>query len=369
MQSNPNTRRENQLLDIFKYACAVLIMASHCLPLLPNEPFNFLFGQWFFRFCVPLFLISSGYYFASFDLKRKGRYIKRIAVLYVVSTLIYLPRFAREGRGELVRNLFLGYHHLWYLSALLIALCVYLALEYCPGIQKGFGKACPYLAALLIVVGAFYDEYQYALPGLGQLPLFTGVGEGIWRIGTSRHALFFALPMLLIGKFIFDHQKGIRGHWVKWLMLAAASLGAALAECLLLRRLAGDGITCDITLLNYFPAVFLFVLTLACQPKGLEKARTKGLRKCADILYIDHVWVIVLVDSVFPLYYLPRFLLVWALSHAAAWLWLRLISAREDARALRMAVDGYAGRLAHLESRCAKLEEQIAQLSGQKDEK
>ena len=68
-------------------------------------------------------------------------------------------------------------------------------------------------------------------------------------------------------------------------------------------------------------------------------------------------------------YYLPRFLLVWALSHAAARLWLRLFSAREDARALRMAVDGYAGRLAHLESRCAQLEEQIAQLSGQKDEK
>ena len=83
MQQAPAPKKENKLLDILKYVCAVLVLASHCLPLAANDEINFFYGQWFFRFCVPFFLISSGYFFASFDGKGKWAYIRRIALLYV----------------------------------------------------------------------------------------------------------------------------------------------------------------------------------------------------------------------------------------------------------------------------------------------
>ncbi len=55
--------KENKLLDLFKYAAAIFVVASHCLPLVDNIHFNFFYGQWFFRFCVPFFVISSGSFF------------------------------------------------------------------------------------------------------------------------------------------------------------------------------------------------------------------------------------------------------------------------------------------------------------------
>ena len=93
MQSNVTQKKENKLLDVIKYFSAILILASHCLPLIPNDSFNFFFGQWFFRFCVPLFIISSGYFFTSFDRGGKVKYLKRIAVLYIIASLLYLPTY------------------------------------------------------------------------------------------------------------------------------------------------------------------------------------------------------------------------------------------------------------------------------------
>ena len=48
-------RNKANILDLIKVVACVLIVGSHCLPLFRNDGLNYYYGQWFFRFCVPLF--------------------------------------------------------------------------------------------------------------------------------------------------------------------------------------------------------------------------------------------------------------------------------------------------------------------------
>lgn len=323
MQSNVIQKKENKLLDVIKYICAMLIVASHCLPVVPNDSFNFFYGQWFFRFCVPFFIISSGYFFASFERNGKVKYLKRIAVLYVVASLLYLPTYIGADKKTIINTLFLGYYHLWYLSALTIALCVLCVLEYIPSVKKIFNKIYPYIAIILIFVGAYYDEYKNIFVTLYNTPIVKSFGESIQYIGGSRHALFFVLPMVLIGRFIFEQKDKIKVKKTVCILLTVVSFGVSLAECIMLRRFGGNYITCDITLTNFLPAVFLFVLTLNWKPQVFNKIQTKALRKHADVLYVLHMLVLLVIDRLFNVMYIYRFLLTLILSMVLSWLYLR----------------------------------------------
>ena len=66
----------NNTLDILKVIATILIIGSHCLPLFVNKTYNYYYGQYLFRFCVPLFFLSSGYYFTKMDYIQKKSYIK-----------------------------------------------------------------------------------------------------------------------------------------------------------------------------------------------------------------------------------------------------------------------------------------------------
>ena len=323
-QNSDNVQgKDNKLLDIFKFIAAILILASHCLPLIPNENFNFFYGQWFFRFCVPLFLISSGFFFASFNRSRKIKYIKRIAILYFFSTLLYMPIYLRQGPSVIIRNSLLGYHHLWYLSALLISLifCFFLEETFC---GRLFNKLYPLLIIPLILIGAFFDEYQYVFTELKDMHFVAFIRYIIRMIGGHRHALFFAFPEILIGKFLYDHKRKINPSSITCVVLTALSLLLSLAECFMLRYFGGNLITCDITLFNYLPAVFLFLLTLSSRPKGLSAINTRTIRKISDIVYISHVLVILIIDQLLGVTYITRLVLVILLSVCTACVYVKI---------------------------------------------
>lgn len=326
MQSNIIQKKENKLLDIIKYISAILILASHCLPLIPNDSFNFFYGQWFFRFCVPLFIISSGYFFASFDRNGKVKYLKRIAILYALSSLLYFPIYIGADIKTIIYTLIFGYHHLWYLSALTITLCILCVLEYIPTAKKIFEKIYPYIAVILIFIGSYYDEYKSVFANLYNIPIIQSFGNTIGYIGGSRHALFFVLPMVLIGKFIFEQKDKIKLQKTGCILLTVVSFGISLAECLILRHFGGNYITCDVTLANFLPAVFLFVLTLKWSPQALQKTQTKALRKYADTIYIIHILVILVIDRLISVTYMYRFLLILIMSVVLSWLYSKAMN-------------------------------------------
>lgn len=135
--------RKNPALDLAKYAAALLIVTFHALPLFEVEVLDVLYGQWLVRSCVPLFLLSSGYFFTQMNQARRLGYLRRVATIYVGATALYLPMMCIEmqvmptnGTTWLLQNLLLGYYHLWYLSALTAALAVWLLCATAPRLQQ-----------------------------------------------------------------------------------------------------------------------------------------------------------------------------------------------------------------------------------------
>lgn len=116
--------KKSNSLDIIKTVACILIIGSHALPLFHNDTLNFYYGQWLFRFSVPLFFMVSGFYFCSMTDDKKKKYIKRIVQIYIIASVLYLPIFISLNIKSLVHNLIFGYSHLWYLSALAIGLVI-----------------------------------------------------------------------------------------------------------------------------------------------------------------------------------------------------------------------------------------------------
>lgn len=70
MQGQGNVSRENENIDLTKFVCLILIIGSHSLPIFASKYANYFYGQWFFRFCVPVYFIFAGIFLKSFGVKK-----------------------------------------------------------------------------------------------------------------------------------------------------------------------------------------------------------------------------------------------------------------------------------------------------------
>ena len=82
---------KNPMLDVVKYVCAILVIGIHAAPLVFDFSVNLYLCQWLFRFAVPLFVISSGFFFEKMDDSKMVKYMLRIFYLYIFCAVIYLP--------------------------------------------------------------------------------------------------------------------------------------------------------------------------------------------------------------------------------------------------------------------------------------
>lgn len=317
-------KKTNYSLDLLKFVCAILIVASHTLPIFKTNILNLYYGQWFFRFCVPVFFLSSGFYFQKMDIARRLSYVKRILLIYIASMVLYLPIYIKNhqfidfhGVICFLRELALGYCHLWYLSALFFALLMSFILEKYISLANN-KKFYITILSLLLAFGVLFDEY-YKLFNSGLLNLLVSI---IGIIGGSRHFLFMAFPLIVIGRLIFLYQDRIFS--IKpyvYLLLIFFSFLISFGETSFLFAKLGRDITCDITIFNWITAVFLFVITFYWSPKNLEKI-SRIMRKSVDIVYVVHVLFIVILSRFTGLVYSLKFFIVLGLSFVASALML-----------------------------------------------
>ena len=307
---------ENKLLDLLKYISTLMIIISHCLPVIRSELLNIFYGQWMFRFAVPLFFLSSGYYYTIFDDEMKKKYIVRIFSLYILSTIIYAPLFLRDGVDFILKSIFFGYSHLWYLSALVLGLCLMYVIEK----LACFNKIYLCVSLLLILIGAFFDEY-YKMFGM---PCLDKAYACLQFVGGVRHGIFFALPMLMFGKFLAENKaKFLFNPKKSFVFVGIVSLLSLIEFCFLF-SVIGINIKCDITFFNWLPAIALFVLTLNYCPKILHGVYTKPFRKMADVIYIIHMWIIAVVIKFFGLNYEIKCLVIILISVAVGYVYINV---------------------------------------------
>ena len=86
----------NALIDIFRFVASILIIGSHSLPIFYNDTLNYYYGQWFFRFCVPFFMIVSGYYFSKSGYQKKVKQVKRIFLMLTAVQPDCAVRYTRQ---------------------------------------------------------------------------------------------------------------------------------------------------------------------------------------------------------------------------------------------------------------------------------
>lgn len=314
--TNANIEKSNVLLDVLKFICAILIVGSHLLPIFHNETLNLYYGQFFFRFCVPLFIISSGFYFERMQTEKKWKYVKRIFLIYIIATILYSPFIIWNNRTEILNifaTILFGYCHLWYLIAVALALLIsYMLNKILPAEKhKGiYGIAC----IVLLVFGIFFDEYYK----LFNNSFLNNIATILKWFGGTRNFIFMTFPILTIGRFIFLYRDKI--FLVRpyvYIILTILSFILAALELTMLNSFNINNLSLDISVFNFMPAIFLFVLTFYWNPKILHKRTTK-LRKQADIIYIVHILVSGILDMILPIKLFTRFIVVllisWALS-------------------------------------------------------
>ena len=136
--------------------------------------------------------------------------------------------------------------------------------------------------------------------------------------------MFFALPMLLIGELVAKKQykQSKRALYILFLLMLVLSF----FEAFFLKNRLGQNITLDVSIFGWTPAVPLFLIGLNMKT-SIAADRCRKLRKIMDIVYIVHIWIIVIVTKVFDINYLGRFLMTSVVSFAFAtaieWLILR----------------------------------------------
>jgi hypothetical protein len=105
---------------------------------------------------------------------------------------------------------------------------------------------------------------------------------GNW-LGGARGWLFFAIPLLLIGRMVAKKESHSDSRWALWLALSVGCVAVMLAEALTLRRFFGStGI--DMTLL--MPATVFCILNFLRSVRVPQGAYQLWMRKMSLLIFV-----------------------------------------------------------------------------------
>lgn len=292
------------LIDIIKIISAILIIGSHSLPIFHKEIYNYFYGQWFFRFSVPFFMIVTGYFFSKANNNKRRKQIKKIFTLYIISTILYIPFIILYRDGTIsywIKTFLFGYFHLWYLVAVAIGLILWCVLE------RILGKYTLGIAVFLLAVGIVFDEYHILINSTVIEKMSFVVDE---YLGGARNAVFFAFPMLYLGKVINIYEKKLKALNLKMigLLLIVVSI-LSYCEAWMILNKVGITATLDVSIFGWGSASIFFVLALKLKNR-IKLETTKDykialmLRKSSMLIYIIHPWCLAVLSLLEMNYYI-----------------------------------------------------------------
>lgn len=293
-------RKNYAAVDNFRLVAALLIVAIHTAPLESfNETADFLVTYCFGRIGVPFFLMVTGFFVlapyqksrpSEIVLRRIGKFLKKTAILYVVSTLLYFPLKIYSGNisdsvGGWLKEIFFDgtFYHLWYLPAVLLGcLLIVGLLQFCSPLVMSV------LVFVLYVLGVLGDSY-YNL--ISQIPILKTAYEGVFTVSSyTRNGIFFAPIFLWMGVLLANGK--IRLSKRQAGIGFAVSLVGMLAEGFVSFHFEWQKHNSMYFLL--IPVMFfLFKLLILQQGKEIEIARDLSM-----YIYILHPLCIVLVRGI-----------------------------------------------------------------------
>jgi|26BtaG_2_1085354.scaffolds.fasta_scaffold02347_6 surface polysaccharide O-acyltransferase-like enzyme len=196
----------NLSLDYMKVLLAFFIVFIHGGLFYDfDKELSYIFVNGVFRIAVPLFFIINGYYFTVSNTNQLKKWFKKVLILYVIWTIIYLPVmfYSFDVKRVMLYSL-IGYFILWYLTALMFS---GLLLYYVRHWKSSYILSS---AFFLLLIG-------YVIQTLGRIDFFSGFLGSLFDFGPShRNFIFFGFSFVAIGyiirrdNFSIDRNKNIR---------------------------------------------------------------------------------------------------------------------------------------------------------------
>ena len=293
------TARQYYGLDVMKTVMAVFVIMIHRSPF-SNKLMSFWACNIFGRLAVPFFFAAAGYLF--FRPAQDGgkkinaaffRYIKRLVILYSVWTLLYMPAAAYRFDFETysVLKFILNYAkrsmlevsiiHLWYLLALIVAVCIVFTFSK----KLGYGT----IFAVSAVIYALYlliTEFESIVQKVPPIELFKKAVE-LFPIAGIKNGLFIGFVFVALGAFVANSKITMKGV-AKWALLSVSILLVA-AEALL-RRHFGQTEYLNVAAFH-IPATCLLLL-VASQARLKPRKIYNYMRRTNSLIYFSHLLII-----------------------------------------------------------------------------
>lgn len=268
-------------VDIFKYFFSFLIVGIHVEPFAAVPLLDKGFGL-LTRSAVPFFFMASAFFYFRKPVTGKGcfAYCRRILVLYLIWSLIYLP-FAvgcqQLEPAEYLRRFLLGqYYHLWFLPACIVGV---IAVSLMDRLIKS--ERLIALMGLLLWLFSMAMSTYYCV--LSDVPAFAAIYNGAFvRIFGVRNGLFYGVPFMIMGRYFALNKPFPKSK--KAFVGAAVSFAALAAEALLAVNCLHASQT--IMWLSMLPlSFFIFSFVLNLRPVSRS---TLSIRKTSTLVYLIH---------------------------------------------------------------------------------
>lgn len=279
--------KTNATIDIVKLLMAFLVVGIH------TEPFGF--NVWLdrgfgiiTRLCVPFFFVASSYFFW---LKSKSAavYIKRILLLYLIWSIIYLPfDFASlksmSIQDVLVKFLWTGNDHaLWYLCGSVIGFIIVFCLLKILDPKKVF-----IISVIALLIGCLKSTWAPMIEHFFQLEI-----HDFWG---SRNGLFYAFPYIALGMLIAKNENNKKEKNIKKYMFGlVVSLIMLLAESLVFVLFFHT--TSTILWISVLPCTYYVFMLAKNIEIQLPKEKSVFLRKMSTLIYVEHGLFLILFKS------------------------------------------------------------------------
>jgi len=300
-------KKNYNAIDLAKFISAILVVMIHVAPFGESNAstvvtLNFAVRKCLARTAVPFFFIASGFFlyrktsFKKFDIGPTLKYVKRLAGLYLIWSLIYFPLnlilFRRDSEGMVhafliyIRNFFFAgsYGHLWYLTALIFAVLLISFL-----LSRGKNIKSIILASSIFYLIGLLDQSWYGLI----LPLKTAA-PAVWKvleaiifcIVNTRDGLFDGFLFVSIGA-LFSQEK-VKISKNASLVGFLVSLILLFTESFTLRHFN--------FIKNYDMYIFLvpttfFAFSYVKQLELADSGKYKKLRNLSTLIYFMQLWV------------------------------------------------------------------------------
>lgn len=283
-------------VDFFRIVAAILVVAIHTSPLKGcSETYDFILTRITARVAVPFFFTASGFFL--FSGEENGRlqfskilnFIKKTAIIYGLTTLIYLPVNVYAGTVKewaylpnLLKDIIFDgtFYHLWYLPASISgALIAWLLLRKL-NVKQAFA------AGLLLYLAGLLGDSYYGITS--SIWFLEAVYKGFFRMfDHTRNGLFFAPVFFLLGALLVQDKKRVNAK--AWAAGLAISIILMISEGLLLHRFNLQ--KHDSMYFMLLPCMY-FLFRILLEWKG---RRLKYLRDISLYIYLLHPAVIIAV--------------------------------------------------------------------------